>query len=136
MRILSSGAVVCAAIAIAACAKARDGDTAPLPSGALEAEEIVATKAGNMYDVIRLRRPAWLQRSGARPTSLTGPPAQIMVYLDGQRYGEIDALARLSATSVQWAEYLSASEAQARFGQGNLGGVIHVHSHGTPSRRD
>jgi len=136
MRLALSGAMVCAAVAIAACGKAREGDTAPLQSGALEAQEILATNAGNMYDVIRLRRPSWLRRSGARPTSLAGPAAEIMVYLDGQRYGEIAALARLSATSVQWAEYLSPSEAQARFGQGNLGGVIHVHSHGTPPRRD
>jgi hypothetical protein len=131
MHMISKGAVACAAVAMAACGKAQERDAAPLPSGALAAEEILATNAGNMYDAIRLLRPNWLRRFGGRPTSLSGPPAEVIVYLDGQRYGDTDALIRLSATSVRWAEYLTPSEAQARFGQGHLAGVIHVHTHGT-----
>jgi hypothetical protein len=133
MRVVSKGALLCAAVAVAACGKAKEGDSAPVPSGdrVLGEEEILATKGGNMYDVIRLRRPNWMQRFGGRPTSLTGPPAEVMVYLDGQRFGDTDMLTRLSATSVRWVEYLTPSEAQARFGQGNLAGVIHVHTHGT-----
>lgn len=136
MRILMNGALVCAALAVAACGKPREGDQQVAPSGerVLVEEEILSSRAGNMYDVIRVRRPAWLRRSGTRPTSLTGPAAEIVVYLDGQRFGQIESLVRLSATSVRWAEFLTASEAQARFGQGNLGGVIHIHTHGTPGR--
>jgi hypothetical protein len=136
MHALVRGTVLAAAVvtAGAACGKAHDRAEGPRPSGALEAEEILATKAGNMYDVIRLLRPNWLQRFGGRPTSLTGPAAEVMVYLDGQRYGEPRDLVRLSATSVRWAEYLTPSEAQARFGPGNLAGVIQIHTHGTGGR--
>lgn len=123
-----AAAVVTAGVA---CGKAHDRAEGPRPSGALEAEEILATKAGNMYDVIRLQRPNWLQRSGRRPTSLSGTVAEVMVYVDGQRFGEARDLVRLTATAVRWAEYLSPSEAQARFGSGNLAGVIHIHTHGT-----
>jgi hypothetical protein len=124
--------LLCAVVVVAACGKAREGD-APRPSNdrVLGEEEILASKATSLYDVVRLLRPNWLRRSGTRPTSFTGAPAEIVVYLDGQRYGELESLARLSPTSVRFAEFLSASEAQARFGQGNLGGVIHVHTHAT-----
>ncbi|MDH3291176.1 MAG: hypothetical protein OEO20_03805 [Gemmatimonadota bacterium] len=136
MRVFSKGALLCAAVAVAACGKAQERHLEPVPSGdrTMGEEEILATKAGNIYDVIRLRRPNWLQRFGGRPTSLTGPPAEVVVYLDGQRFGGRDSLVRLSATSVRWVEFLTPSEAQARFGQGNLGGVIHVHTHGTPGQ--
>jgi hypothetical protein len=133
MHMLVRRTVLAAVVATAgaACGKAHDRAEAPRPSGALEAEEILATQAGNMYDVIRLRRPSWLQRSGRRPTSLSGTAAEVMVYLDGQRFGEARDLIRLAVTAVRWAEYLSPSEAQARFGPGNLAGVIHIHTHGT-----
>jgi len=131
MRMISKGVVVCVAVATAACGKAQQQGDAPLPSGALTAEQIVESQAGNMYDAIRLLRPDWLRRSGRRPTSLSGSAAEVVVYLDGQRFGDVEALRRLLATSVSWAEYLRPSEAQARFGHGNLAGVIHIHTHGT-----
>lgn len=135
MHVLMTGAVMCAALA-AACGKPRDDAQQPAPSGqrVLGEGEILGSQAANMYDVIRVRRPEWLRRSGTRPTSFTGPAAEIVVYLDGQRFGDLSSLVRLSATSVRWAEFLTASEAQARFGQGNLGGVIHVHTRGTPGQ--
>jgi hypothetical protein len=129
----SKTVILCAVAAAMACGKAREGDHAPVPSTGrvLGEAEILASKANNMYDVIGIQRPEWLRRSGSRPTSLTEPPAEIVVYVDGQRYGPLEALARLSPTAVRYAEYLSASEAHARFGGGNLGGVIHVHTQGT-----
>jgi hypothetical protein len=135
MHNVARSVVMGAVVALAACGKPREGDQAARPSGSrmLAEEEILASQAGNMYDVIRTRRPDWLRRSG-RPTSFTGPAAEVVVYLDGQRFGDVASLVRLSATSVRYAEYLTPSEAQARFGQGNLGGVIHVHTHATPDR--
>ncbi len=120
-------------VAVAACGKHQDG-SGPPPSNAplLGEEEILATKAANMYDAVRVRRPLWLQRSGARPTSLTGTAPEVVVYLDGQWFGDgPQALGRLLTSSVRYAEYLSPSEAQARFGVGHLAGVINVRSRGT-----
>ncbi|MGH2348682.1 MAG: hypothetical protein ACRDFT_04350 [bacterium] len=99
-------------------------------------EEIQMAGAGNLYDVIRMRRPRWLQRAQTRPTSLTRPSAEVAVYLDGQRFGGPEALQRLTAGSALWVEYLPPSEAQARFGPDNLAGVIHVHTRGAPPVRD
>ena len=119
-----------------ACGKAHEGGGAPAPSSGqvLGEADILSSKANNMYDAINIRRPEWLRRSGSRPTSLTEPPAETVVYVDGQRFGTIESLVRIAPTAVRYAEYLSPSEAQARYGANNLGGVIHIHTHAARGR--
>lgn len=128
--------VLCAAFVAAACGTARTRDANPTPSGdrVLAAEEILMSNAGNLYDAIRMRRPRWLQRSQTRPTSLTRAPAEVVVYLDGQRLGGSESLQHLTAASAGWVEFLTPSEAQARFGHDNLAGVIHVHTRGSTGK--
>lgn len=130
--------MLCVALVAASCGTGRTPDASPVPSGdeVLLEEEIQMSNAGNLYDAIRMRRPRWLQRSQTRPTSLTRAPAEVVVYLDGQRFGGPESLQRLTARSALWVEFLSPSEAQARFGHDNLAGVIHVHTRGTPAVRD
>lgn len=138
MRSVWLVSVLCTALVAAACGATRTSEDAPSPSGdrVLSQEEIQLSNAGNLYDVIQRRRPRWLQRSQTRPTSLTRPPAEVVVYLDGQRLGGPESLQRLTAVSAQWVEFLTPSEAQARFGHDHLGGVIHVHTRGTSTVRD
>jgi hypothetical protein len=133
MRALAKLSMLCVVLLSAACGATRTPQTsAGLDDAVLRREEIQASSAGNMYDVIRMRRPRWLQAAQRGPTSLTRATAQVMVYLDGQRFGGTDMLQRLTLASVQWVEFLSASEAQVRFGHDNLAGVIHVHTRGEP----
>lgn len=138
MRSLWQVSVLGTALVVAACGATRTRDGTAPPSGdrVLSQEEIEMSSAGNLYDVIRMRRPRWLQRSQTRPTSLSHAQAEVVVYLDGQRFGGPESLQRLTAVSAQWVEFLTPSEAQSRFGHDNMGGVIHVHSRGTPTERD
>ena len=127
-RTATTVSLLCAVLLSMACGSTRSRQaSSSLDDPMLAREEIVQSGAGNMYDVIRMRRPRWLQPL-QRPTSLSGATAQVRVYLDGQLFGGPDMLPRLTVASVQWVEFLSASEAQIRFGHDNLGGVIHVHT--------
>ncbi|HXF94654.1 MAG TPA: hypothetical protein VNI61_01000 [Gemmatimonadales bacterium] len=124
------------ALLVTACGTARTSDTGPAASTdrVLLQEEIEKSGAGTLYDAIRMRRPRWLRPTPRGPTSLTRASAEVTVYLDGQRLGGPESLRRLTAGSALWVEFLSPSEAQARFGSDNLAGVIHVHTRGTPAR--
>ena len=53
---------------------------------------------------------------------------QIAVYLDGTRFGGIETLSLIQATSILEIRYLTASEATLRFGPGNAGGAIVITS--------
>lgn len=129
LRTSPTVSLLCAVLLSTACGASRTQQTSTgLDDAMLGREEIVQSGAGNIYDVIRMRRPRWLQPAQRGPTSLTGGAAQVVVYLDGQRFGGPELLPRLTVASVQWVEFLSASEAQVRFGHDNLGGVIHVHT--------
>lgn len=138
MKSLPQVAALCAALVAAGCGTGRTPDASPPRSGddVLLEEEIRMSKAGNLYEAIRMRRPRWLQRAQTRPTALGRAPAEVVVYLDGQRFGGPESLQRLTATSALWVDFLTPSEAQARFGHDNLAGVIHVHTRGTRPVRD
>lgn len=91
----------------------------------ITAEELASANAANLYDAIRQLRPQWLQGSG--PTTFRGQSEYpILVYMDRIRFGEPTMLRSVPVAlplSVRW---LSASEAQAEFGVGNLQGAIQV----------
>lgn len=50
----------------------------------------------------------------------------ITVYVDNQRVGGLDVLREMTSTTALSLRFYSASEAQSRFGLGNLQGVIQV----------
>jgi hypothetical protein len=86
-----------------------------------------------VYEVVRKLRPAMLASRG----TLAGPQSRsqlweassgIKVYLDGFRYGGVESLATISASSVVEVRWLSAMEATTRFGTGNTAGAIVVTS--------
>jgi hypothetical protein len=118
-------AVAASALLLAACA-ARTG--APSPSrdaNLITAEEIAGKPGQSLYDVVRALRPAWMMRS--RPTALMPQnEGELVVYVDGTRYGNIESLRQFVPTAVQAVRYYSPSDAEARFGPGHLHGAIEV----------
>jgi hypothetical protein len=125
-----------AALALGACASSAGG-SAPrtdAPSGRrdanlITAEEIAAQPAQTLYDVVRALRPAWMMRR--RPTALMPQnEGQLLVYVDGTRFGSMESLRQLLPSSVQSIRYYSSSAAEAKFGTGHLQGAIEVTTKG------
>ena len=90
----------------------------------ITAMEIAGVNGSTVYDAVQRLRPAWLLRARPNPAL----PNQILIlYVDGQRYGGgIDGLRTLPLRSAYSVEYLSATQAQARFGPGHSIGAIEV----------
>jgi hypothetical protein len=125
------------AVLLGGCASRSAGGTAPGGSRELMAEEIMSVSASTMYDVIRIRRSQWLRRAATRPTAFPGREgAQVVVYLDGQRFGDAETLKQITPASVQVARFLTASEAEMKYGSNLLGGVIDLRSQSGPRRPD
>jgi len=91
------------------------------------------TGVSNLLEVVQRLHPEWLSprnagtaaaaksRAGVSPTDVA-----VQVYIDLQHAGTADMLGQLSVTNTASIKYYSASEAQARFGNGNMYGAIQV----------
>lgn len=128
LRIRTAALLLALATASACARSTPDPDPDAAPSAAsgprtrvnvITAEEIAGTPASTAYHAIELLRPSYLRalRSSTAPA----------VYLNGQRWGGLEALRRINASDVALITRLSASEAQMRYGSGLLSsGVIEV----------
>jgi hypothetical protein len=81
------------------------------------AAELEASKQLSLYDAVRQLRPFWLTRSVRGRTGEN----TIAVYVDDQLLGNASALRRISVFGIENVRYMSATEAQTRFGQNNGG---------------
>lgn len=104
----------------------------------IDTEEIRTSSAPNAYDLVKTLRPAWLRTRGATslqttamadPTSATGSsavavPPEILVYIDGVRFGTQDSLKDIGVSDVARLEFLDSSAATQRFGTGHSHGAI------------
>jgi hypothetical protein len=89
------------------------------------AEELDGTKGATVYDAVRQLRPGWILRS--RPNPALPGQGNLIIYVDGQRYGAgIDGLRTIPLSAAFSVQYLSPTSAQARFGPGHLLGAIEV----------
>ena len=122
--------VIPALVLVSACSSAGAGSSAdarPAPSqdrNLLTQDDLQRTSASNLFDAIRMLRPQWLRQS---PTIIRqGGEGTLLVYLDGIQFGDPSSLRQISLLVVQEARFLSASEAQGRYGTQDLHGVIAV----------
>ena len=102
-------------------------DNAPShDSDVIMAKELAGTNGSTAYDAVRQLRPTWIMRS--RPTAVVQRnQAQLIVYVDGVRYGAgIENLRLLPLRSVASLQYFSPGSAEARFGAGHLLGAVEV----------
>jgi hypothetical protein len=135
-------AAVTAIGASLACAGASAGSTAGQAGAAasparhdrtlITADEMSDLQASNLYDVVKRLHPEWLtlRNSATVGGAVSGRTAtnenDVQVFLDTQHAGSSDMLRQMAVTSATSLKFYSASEAQARFGNGNLNGVIQV----------
>ncbi len=122
---------VSAVVLLTACASATGGTARTSPSVArrdpnlITAEEMASKQAQTLYDAVRALRPAWMMRS--RPTTLMPQnEGELIVYVDGHRFGNIESLRQFVPNAVQSVRYFSPSDAEARFGPGHLHGAIEI----------
>jgi outer membrane cobalamin receptor len=88
-------------------------------------EEIAGTSAINAYEVVQKLRGNFLSNRG-KTTILGKSSSTPVVYVDGVRYGEILSLRNITSTTVQSIRLYRAWEAQQKYGNDVMGGVIEV----------
>ena len=124
-RLISAGVT---ALSLAACHSAPSG-THPLLAqrGVIGADEIAHSPYGTLYEAVQRLRPEYLRTRGvATFAGGTMEMASPVVYCDRMRLGGIEWLRNIQAADVVEVRFLSANEAQFRYGSGHLGGVIDV----------
>ena len=118
-----------AAILLGACSSSNaERGASPTPGtdkDIITADELAKTRGATVYDAVRQLRPNWEMRS--RPTAMMRQnQAQLIVYVDGTRYGGFASLRSLKWTSAAFVRYYSPGAAEAQFGPGHLLGAIEV----------
>lgn len=87
--------------------------------------EIEGSGSVTAYDAVQKLRGTFLSDRGK--TTIIGTSSSMpVVFLDGIRYGDIQSLRNISATQVATIRLYRAWEAQQKFGNGQMGGVIEV----------
>ena len=102
------------------------------PPGAVAADRSVLTKAEVMdarfnsaWDAIEALRGNWLHDRGVSSFRLQ---TEILVYLDGVRYGNVSSLRNIPVTNVESIRYFNGMDASTRWGLDHGKGVIYVTS--------
>ena len=90
-------------------------------------EQIATRTDGNAEELVQSLRPGWLRARTAGTISSAGPILP-EVFFDGTYYGPIGTLRNIPTTSVDYIEFISATDATTLYGTGYMGGVIHIHS--------
>ncbi len=94
-------------------------------------EEMRQIDAASLYDIVQRLHPEWLTGRnsvavGAASARGSASSNEVQVFLDNQRAGTADILRQMQPSSANLLRYYTASEAQARFGNGNLNGAIQI----------
>jgi len=137
-----------------------DGGNPAMPTGrvplasrtsVITEEEVRASTALSVYQLVQELRPLWLRREGAsghtNPVPVTeGPPSDhpsagtaapvsstnddpgVRVYVERGFVGDIFSLRQLAVADVTSLEFLDVATATYRLGQGNTSGAIVVHT--------
>src|SRR3954466_6663301 len=88
-------------------------------------EEFVASNEGNAFDAIARLRPMFLKSRGRTTINAVANDYPI-VFVDGQRFGDLNSLRNIVAAQIQEARHLGATDAVAKYGMQYGGGVIEI----------
>ena len=128
--------IVLASVTLAACAPISNGpgrwtqDSNALHASTLSSKSIVGPReltsapARSLYDALRRVRPEFLWRRNPSPLNPGGYYAGVIV--DGTPMGDVLSLHTFPATHVRQVRYVTAREAQLRYGPGYEGGAVLV----------
>lgn len=91
----------------------------------LTEDEIAASGAANAYDLIRNLRPHWLQGRGRKSIMFDSASVPV-VYVNGNRYGDVNSLASISKDNITLIEFLNAGDATTLLGVNHPSGAIMI----------
>jgi len=97
------------------------------PNAPITAEQIQASSARSIRELLRELRPRWLRSHGLDVLRQSGRPDQprgIRVYLNNRLLGGLDSLDDISIGSVTEIRFLDAAAATLRWGAGNEDGAL------------
>jgi type IV pilus biogenesis protein CpaD/CtpE len=118
-------------LVLAGCASAGGKERSASPTknrnrNVITLEEIESSHESDTYLLVKSLRPNMLTTRGATSIILTDPG--VIVFLDNQRFGPAQSLSMLPPADIAEIRFLSAAEAQSRWGEGFPQGVILVTS--------
>jgi hypothetical protein len=96
----------------------------------LTAEDLLSKNYNNLYEALDALRPFWLRARGPSRLDMSGQGPSVRVYLDEVRLGAVDELKLMSIRTIRRVTFLSAPEAQARYGVGNESGALVIETLG------
>lgn len=85
----------------------------------------------NLYDVIEILRPRWLQPQGGGDTFM-GAEGRVQVHMDGARLGDVAVLRNLAPAGVTSISWLRPHEASSRYGFDHSHGAIIISTSPVP----
>ncbi len=123
MRLLTAITTVCA-LGLLACSSNRElYRDYSVARDHIFADEIQSSAATNAFELIENLRPHWVEGRGIkslRSRTASNP----VVYVDGQRHGDILSLTTIPAHNIVKIQRMNAGDATIRFGVGHPGGAI------------
>ena len=112
---------------LAACSSSTLGREMKATSGPnlITEQEISKASVQNALEAVQKLRPGMLRRTQAASANAQSR-GEIVVYIDNNRYGPVEQLRQIPASSIFAVRYFSASESQLKWGSGHPSGVIEV----------
>jgi hypothetical protein len=107
----------------------------PLLSGPINEEEIRASSARTLTELLRERRPQWLRSRGVDVLQPNIDPLEshgVRVYLNDGLLGGLETLDQVSIYSITGVQFFDTAAAILRWGAGNDDGAILLTSRATP----
>jgi hypothetical protein len=93
------------------------------PNSPITSEEIERSHAIDLLTAVQSLRPQWLNR---RYSQTVNGDAGITVYVNDYRWGTLRDLRAIPARTATVVQFLSAAQAQYKYGVGNIHGAIAV----------
>jgi len=94
----------------------------------IDATDMEPLQVANLYEAVEKLHPEWIRGRQTNRASRDRDgqilPGQSELFIDGQRQGSIDLMRSMRVGDVRTVKFYSASEAQAKFGMGNMTTVI------------
>ena len=124
-RRVSVYACAAACASLLACASSSGTTSRHSSRDVILREELFRASASNAYDAVERLRPQFLRTRGRASITAQGTESR-GVLLDDRPFGTVAQLREIDLSQIEEIRFLSAAEAQQKYGMGYVGGAIVV----------